>query len=41
MSKQHRLRVCENNWVMRIAGVKRVDRRTMDELREEIDVQRS
>ena len=30
---QHRLQVCENNWVRRIAGVKRVDRRRMDELR--------
>ena len=29
---QHRLQVCENNWVRRIARVKRVDRRRMDEL---------
>ena len=33
---QHRLQVCENNWGRRIAGVKRVDRRRMDELREEV-----
>ena len=33
---QHRLQVCENNWVRRIATVKRVDRRRMDELREEV-----
>ena len=37
---QHRLRVCENNWVRRIAGVKRVDRRRMDELREEVGIQK-
>ena len=36
---QHRLQVCENNWVRRIAGVKRVDRRRMDELREEVGIQ--
>ena len=37
---QHRLKVCENNWVRRIAGVKRVDRRRMDELREEVGIQK-
>ena len=37
---QHRLQVCENNWVRRIAGVKRVDRRRMDELREEVGTQK-
>ena len=37
---QHRLQVCENNWVRRIAGVKRVDRRRMDELREEVGIQK-
>ena len=31
--QQQRLQVCENNWVRRIVGVKRVDRRRMDELR--------
>ena len=36
---QHRLQVCENNWVRRIAGVKRVDRRRMDELIEEVGIQ--
>ena len=35
---QHRLQVCENNWVRRIAGVKRVDRRRMDEPREEVGI---
>ena len=37
---QPRLQVCENNWVRRIAGVKRVDRRRMDELREEVGIQK-
>ena len=37
---QHRLQMCENNWVRRIAGVKRVDRRRMDELREEVGTQK-
>ena len=37
---QRRLQVCENNWVRRIAGVKRVDRRRMDELREEVGIQK-
>ena len=37
---QHRLQVCENNWVRRIAGVKRWDRRRMDELREEVGIQK-
>ena len=37
---QHRLQVCENNWVRRIAGVKRVDRGRMDELREEVGIQK-
>ena len=37
---QHRLQVCENNWVRRIAGVKRVDRRRMDEPREEVGIQK-
>ena len=32
---------CENNWVRRIAGEKRMDRRRMDELRKEIGVQMS
>ena len=37
--QQQRLQVCDNNWVRKIAGVKRVDRRRMDELKEEINVQ--
>ena len=39
--QQQRLQVCENNWVRRIVGVKSVDRRSMDELKEEIGVQMS
>ena len=39
--QQQRLQVCEINWVKRIAGMKTVDRRMTDELREEIDVQMS
>ena len=31
---QHKLQVCENNWIRRIAGVKRVERRRMKDLRE-------
>ena len=37
--QQQRLQVCENNWVRRIAGVKRVDGRRMDEQREGVGVQ--
>ncbi len=37
----NRVQVCENNWVRKIAGVKRADRRRMVELREEAGVQRS
>ena len=33
---QHKLQVCENNWIKRIAGVKRVERRRMKDLREEV-----
>ncbi len=33
---QHRLQVCENNWIRRIARVKRVERRRMKDLREEV-----
>ncbi len=36
---QHGLQVCDN-WVRRIAGVKRVDRRRMDELREEVGIEK-
>ena len=37
---EHRLQVCENNWVRRIAGVKRVDLMRMDELREDVGIQK-
>ena len=33
---QHKLQVCENNWIRRIAGVKRVERRRMKDLREKV-----
>ena len=31
---QHKLQACENNWISRIAGVKRVERRRNKDLRE-------
>ena len=31
---QHKLQVCENNWIRRIAGVKRVERRRLKDRRE-------
>ena len=37
-TQQQRLQVCENNCVSRIAGVKRIDKRRMEELREEVGV---
>ena len=37
--QQHRVQVCENNWVRKIARVTRADRRRMVELREETGVQ--
>ncbi len=33
---QHKLQVYENNWIMRIAGVRRVERWRMKDLREEV-----
>ena len=33
---QHKLQVCENNWLRRIAGVRRVERRRMKDMREEV-----
>ena len=33
---QHKLQVCENNWIKRIAGVRRVERRGMKNLQEEV-----
>ena len=38
--QQHRLQVRENNWVRQIAGVKRVDRWRMGELREDVGIQK-
>ena len=32
---QHKLQVCENSWIRRIAGVRRVERQRMKDLREE------
>ena len=34
-------KVCENNWVRRTAGVKGIDKRRMEELREEAGVRKS
>ena len=34
--QQEKVQVCENNWLGRIAGVKTVDKRRMDELRVEV-----
>ena len=33
---QHKLQVCENNWIRRLAGIRRVERRRMKDLREEV-----
>ena len=33
---QYKLQVCENNWIRRIAGVNRVERRRLKDLREEV-----
>ena len=33
---QHKLQVCENNWIIGIAGVKIVERRIMKYLKEEV-----
>ena len=33
---QHKPQVCENNWIRKIAGVRRVERRRMKDLREEV-----
>ena len=38
---QERLQVCENNWVRRMAGVKRIDKRRMEGLREEVGERQS
>ena len=34
--QQHKLQLCENNWIIRIDGVKGIVRRRMKDLREEI-----
>ena len=34
--QQHKLQVCENNWIRRIVGVRRVERWRMKNLREEV-----
>ena len=39
--QQEKLQVCENNRGRRIAGVKRIDKRRMEELREEVGVRES
>ena len=39
--QQEKLQVCKNNWVRRIAGVKRINKRRMEKLREEVDVRES
>lgn len=36
--QQERVQVCENNWLRRITGVKRTDKRRMNELRVEVGV---
>ena len=33
---QHKLQVCEKNWIRRIAGVRRVERLRMKDLRQEV-----
>ena len=33
---QHKLQVCENNWIRKIAGVRRVERRRMKDMLEEV-----
>ena len=39
--QQERLQACKNNWVRRIVGVKRINERRMEELREEVGVRES
>ena len=36
--QQEKVHVCENNWMRRIVGVKRVGKRRLDELRVEVGV---
>ena len=35
---QHKLQVCENNWIMKIAGVRRVERRRMKDLEKKLEI---
>ena len=39
--KQQKVQICENNWIRRIKGVKREDKRRMEELRVEVGVKTS
>ena len=39
--QQEKELVCENNWIRRIVGVKRADKRRLDELRVEVAVKES
>ena len=40
-TQKEKLQVSENNWVRRISGVKIIDKRRMEELREEVGVKES
>ena len=40
-TQQEKVQVCTNNWVRWIVGVKRIDKRRMEELREEVGVRES
>ena len=39
--QQEKLQVSQNNWVRKIVGVKRIDKRRKEELREEVGVRES
>ena len=39
--QQEKVQVCDNNWLRRIAGVTIIDKRRMEELREEVGVRES
>ena len=38
---QEKLQVCKNDWVRRIAGLKRIDKQRMEELWEEVGARES
>ena len=40
-AQHQKLQICKNNWVRRIAGVKRVEKRRLEELREEVGLSRT